>query len=133
MNPRLGILWFVLDNASSAKLRQAVPPAYGKEYYHHVTLQYSVERETVPSFVGKQWTILAYAVALGKDTQACRVQTNGLPDMYGVPHVTLSTDPGIKPYASVAMLQTEHTETPLDPPLTLSGTVQFEYLDKIKD
>src|SRR5688572_10672630 len=113
MSERLGILWFVLDDQSRARLHEAVPPLYSDEYYHHVTLQYGVGRGSVASFIGKQWTIGAYAVGSNTEVQACRVQTNGLPDMYGVPHITLSAMPGIKPYASVAMLQQAHTETPL--------------------
>ena len=69
---RPGILWFVLDDASSERLKQAAP------------------------------------------------------------HITLSTATGIKPFASVAMLKNEHNETPLEP-MTLTGTVQFEYLDQVKD
>lgn len=130
---RPGILWFVLDAESSQRLRQAVPPLYTQSYYHHVTLLYGIERSEVEEFIGKPWTIEAYATAHNKDAQACRVRTNGLPDTYGAPHITLSAAAGIKPFASVAMLKAIHDETPLDPPMKLSGTLQFIYIDEVKD
>jgi len=133
MSERLGILWFVLDKTSAARLRTAVPARYQHEYYHHVTLRYGVPHHAVQALIGQRHTITAYAVAHNDNAQACRVQTHGLPDTYGVPHVTVSTAPGIKPYASVAMLQAAHTEAPLDPPIELSGSVTFAYFDQVKD
>ena len=130
---RPGILWFVLDQPSSERLRLAIPPLYPNTFYHHVTLRYAVEKTEVEQFIDKSWTVEAYAVASDGKVQACRVRTEGLPDEYGAPHVTLSTAMGVKPFASVAMLQAHPTETPLDLPLQLTGTVQFEHLDQVKD
>ncbi len=130
---RLGILWFVLDAPSSERLRKAVPALYPKHYYHHVTLLYGIGRETVASLIGQTHDIEAYAVAHNNQAQAVRVRAQDLPDTYGVPHVTLSTAQGVPPYESVAMLEGEHTEAPLNPPIVLSGTVQFEYLDTVAD
>ncbi len=128
---RPGILWFVLDEASVAKLRQIAPPLYANEFYHHVTLRYGVSKGEVAQYIGKEWRIKVTAIAHNSEVQACRVQTDGLPDEYGVPHITLSTAPGIKPFASVAMLQGAHDERRLEQPVELSGRVQFEYLDQI--
>lgn len=133
MNERRGILWFVLDETSAAALRRAVAPLYPNEYCHHVTLRYGVAREEVEQFIGKKWEVVAHAVAWNDKAQACPVETNGLPDEYGVPHVTVSTAKGVKPFASVAMLQGEHKEESLDPTIVLAGTVEFVYLDEVKD
>ena len=128
MSEPKGILWFVLDEASVRRLREVAPPKYPNEFYHHVTLQYDVERVAVANWIGQAAQVEAYAVGSNSDAQACRVHTPGLPDMYGVPHVTLSTNDGIQPYASVAMLQREHDEMPLATPLKLTGTIEFELL-----
>lgn len=130
---RLGILWLVLDEASSERLRQAAPPMYPNRYYHHVTLLYGVARAAVLEYIGRATTVEAYVVGHNTKAQAARVHTSGLPDKEGVPHVTLSTADGTPPYASVAMLKGEHQEAPMVPPLELSGTIEFEYLDQIKD
>lgn len=132
MSDRPGILWFVLDEASSARLRQIAPPLYPNEFYHHVTLRYGVEKDEVAHYIDKERRVTAVAIAHNSDVQACRVQTDGLPDEYGVPHITLSTAQGIKPFASVAMLQGAHDELRLEQPVELSGRVQFEYLDQIQ-
>ncbi len=132
MSERQGILWFVLDEASSERLRQAVPPRFATLYYHHMTLQHGVGAPAVEQYIGKPWTVEAYAAAYNDEVQACRVRADGLPDMYGVPHITLSTAPGVKPFASVAMLQGKHEEAPIEP-LPLTGTVAFEYLDTVQD
>lgn len=132
MDRQAGILWFVLDRSSTERLRLAVPPRYKNEFYHHVTLQYGVARQAVAAFIDKPWTIKVYAVAHNNEAQACRVDTNGLPDTYGVPHVTLSTAEGIPPFASVAMLQGEHEEIAIEP-IELTGRVAFELLRNITD
>lgn len=130
---RKGILWFVLDESSARALRQAVPPRYKNTFYHHITLAYGVERTDVEQYIARQTTVEAYAVAYNDQTQAVRVHTFNLPDTYGVPHITLSTTPGVKPFASVAMLQGEHEEASLASVLKLTGTIQYEYLDAISD
>lgn len=129
---RSGILWLVLDQSSSASLRAAVPSLYSNEFYHHVTLRYGVTAREVSEFIGKRVTIIATAVAYNDQAQAVRVTTGGLPDEYGVPHITLSTAKGVKPFASVAMLQGAHEEALLDPSLQLSGIVEFKSIDDIK-
>lgn len=133
MTKHAGILWLVLDAESSERLKAAVPPKYENEYYHHVTLQFGVAKDAVSGYIGRDVTIEAYAAGHNDKAQAVRVYVQGLPDMYGVPHVTLSTAAGVVPYASVAMLQGTHQEVPIAPPLQLSGTIEFEYLDHIKD
>lgn len=127
-----GILWFVLDEQSRERLRQAAPPLYQNEYYHHVTLQYGVGREEVASFIGRSRTIKVYAIAYDEHSQACRVDTGDLPDTYGVPHITLSTAIGVKPFASVAMLRGEHSEHKIEY-LEITGTIAFEYIKNVKD
>ena len=125
-----GILWLVLDEASQATLREHITPLFEHIFCHHVTLLYGIAAsdERVAASLNTTQTIEVYALAHDDKAQAVRVKTNGLPDTYGVPHITISTGKGIEPFHSVAMLQGEHTEVPLDPPLTLSGTVQFELL-----
>ena len=109
-----------------------MPPLYPNKHYHHVTLRYGVGKSEVGEFVGRLWAVEAYTVAHNARAQACRVRTNGLPDEYGAPHVTLSTARGIKPFASVAMLKDHPQETWLEQPLLLTGVVHFEYIDQVK-
>lgn len=123
----------MLDEESSARLRRAIPPIYPKTFYHHVTLLYDVGRSEAEGLIGKSWTVEAYAAAHNSQAQACRVRTNGLPDTYGVPHVTLSTATGIAPFASAAMLKGEHDEQPLDPPIRLTGRLEFIYIDEVRE
>jgi len=130
---RPGILWFVLDEDSRERLRRAVPPMYSKQWYHHITLLYGVERSAAEEFIGKPWAIEAYASAHNRQAQACRVNANGLPDTYGVPHVTLSTATGVAPFAAAAMLKGEHDEQPLDSPIRLTGQLEFIYIDEIRE
>ena len=132
MSEATGILWFVLDRASIDRLKKAVAPRYENEFYHHVTLQYGVTRQTVVPFIDKPWAIKMYAVAHNTQTQAGRVDTRGLPDTYGLPHITLSTAEGVKPFASVAMLQGEHQEAAVEP-IELTGTIEFVLLRNITD
>src|SRR5204862_207103 len=83
-------------------------PRFEKAWYHHVTLRYGVERYEVQAIIGQKHQIEAYAAAFNDQAQAVRVETNGLPDEYGVPHVTISTAAAVKPFASVAMLKGSH-------------------------
>lgn len=124
--PEKGILWLVLDNASQAALKARCQPMYEDVFCHHVTLAYGIEPRDprIAEFAGQTHTVASYAHARNGKVQAVRVRTGGLPDTYGVPHVTISAD-NVPPYESVAMLQSEHTEVPLDPPLMLSGTVEY--------
>jgi hypothetical protein len=125
-----GILWLVLDEASQAALHEHVPPVFENVFCHHVTLWHDIspDDEQVAALANTTQTISAYAIADNGKAQAVRVKTPGLPDKYGVPHITISTAKGVTPFQSVAMLQGDHTEVPLDPPLTLTGTIQFEPL-----
>jgi hypothetical protein len=133
MAKRPGILWFVLDEESAAQLRTLVPARFEKTWYHHITLRYGVERYEVAAIIGQRHQIEAYAVAFNDQAQAVRVETNGLPDEYGVPHITLSTTAAVKPFASVAMLKGGHDESKIEPPIALNGTVEFTYIDQVKE
>lgn len=119
-----GILWLKLSSESQAELRAAYPPKYHDRYYDHVTLLFDVERKEVTQYIGRQEQVEAYAHGYNNLIEAVRVRSS-LPDTYGVPHITLSAQPGTAPFASVAMLQGEHTETPRDTPLVITGTIEF--------
>lgn len=128
-----GILWLVLTPDAQQRLRGEHPPVHAEEYYHHMTLAFDVPRSSVEEFIGRSAIVYAYAHAHDADVQAARIRTNpehGLPDTYGVPHVTLSTAEGIEPFASVAMLKGDHTETSIDPHHEIEGTIEFLPFEK---
>ena len=120
-----GILWLQLSPQSQAQLKQAFPPRYPNSFYHHVTLAFGVTRQEVEQYIGQPAVVQAYAYASNVQVEAVRVATDGLPDTYGVPHVTLSTATGIEPFESVAMLQAQHHEVSIEPPLELQGIMAF--------
>jgi choline dehydrogenase-like flavoprotein len=121
----IGTLRLVLDEASREALRAKAPPLFaGNEFYHHQTLRFGVPKAEVADWIGRTVSTTVYAVAWNKEVQAARVQASELPDENGVPHVTLTTAQGVKPYASVAMLEGDHHEQPLD--MTLTGTLVFK-------
>jgi hypothetical protein len=138
-----GILWLELDQRSQAELRQACPPRYasqelGHQLYHHATLLFGVPENApeVSAYLGTEVAIVAYTHAYSGDVQAVRIRPardeHDLPDTtYGVPHITLSINEGIKPFASVAMLQAEagsRFEEPIGP-LALRGVIKFHPLN----
>jgi len=120
-----GILWLKLEEASRQTLQAHFPPKYPTTYYDHVTLAFGTNQELVRGLIGITATVRAYAYASNTEIEAVRVQTNGLPDTYGVPHITLSAQPGVEPFKSVAMLQGEHGEVPISPNLKLFGVIEF--------
>ena len=120
-----GILWLKLHEQSRQLLRDAYPPKYPHSFYDHVTLAYGVSEGSVQQYVGLETSVSAYAYASNNQVEAVRVHTESLPDTYGVPHITLSTQKGIKPFAAVAMLTSEHIEIPCEPPLVLAGRIEF--------
>lgn len=120
-----GILWLKLDATSKRQLQDAFPPHYPDTYYDHITLVFGTPQEPVNHLIGTRSTAIVYAHAHNDKIQAVRVRANGLPDTYGVPHVTLSAQPGVEAFESVAMLQGEHEETEIDPPLEITGTIEF--------
>jgi hypothetical protein len=126
--PETGILWLRLDADSKELLQKLYPHKYPAEYYHHVTLVFGTTRELLRHPIGTLATVRAYAHAHNADIEAVRVETDGLPDTYGVPHITLSAQPGVGPFRSVAMLQGDHQEEPIDPPLELKGDLEFNPL-----
>lgn len=121
---KYGILWLKLSAESRDRLKAAYPPKYTVVYYDHVTLFPDIERQKVTHYIGEQAEVQVYASAFNEHIHAVRVQST-LPDTYGVPHITLSATAGTPPFASVAMLQADHTETQRDQPLTLTGTIEY--------
>ncbi len=120
-----GILWLKLDGASKGELQKAYPPRYPNIFYDHVTLIFGAHQEAVNHMIGKNALAHVLVHAYNDRVEAVRVNTHGLPDMYGVPHITLSAQEGVEPFESVAMLQSEHHEEPVDPPVELDGTIEF--------
>ncbi len=120
-----GILWLKLDEASKGQLQEEYPPRYPNVFYDHVTLVFEAHQAAVNYLIGKKAVAHVLAYARNDHVEAVRVDTHGLPDTYGVPHVTLSTEEGIEAFESVAMLQSEHHEESVDPPLELDGTIEF--------
>lgn len=119
-----GILWLRLSPTAQKKLKNAYPPAYPDNYYHHVTLLFDVAKQDVLQYIGRQEQVEVYAHASNNRIEAVRVRSQ-LPDTYGVPHITLSAQSGVDPFESVAMLRGDHTETPCDPPFAILGTIEF--------
>lgn len=120
-----GILWLRLDARSRRTLQDKYPPKYPNSYYDHVTLVYGVPKDEVGNLIGQSSSVYAWAYAVNSRVEAVRVRTQGLPDTYGVPHITLSTQPGIEPFESVAMLKSVHDEVAIDPPIKLDGELEF--------
>jgi len=117
-----GMLWFVLDDRSQANLRSSCPAQFPRAFGDHATLRFDVPLSAAyEKLVGKPHTIEVYEHCWNNRVQAVRVRTNGLPDQYGVPHVTVSAVG--EPFESVAMLKGSHHSEPLS--LTLNGTVKF--------
>ena len=119
-----GIVWLKLSQTSAEQLRQAFPPQYPNQFYDHVTLVFGAQKTLYEDLVGNHATIRVYAYAKNDEVEAVRVHTGALPDTYGVPHITLSTQKGIKPFASVMMLQGDHHETEIQP-FELEGHIEF--------
>jgi len=124
MNDR-GILWLKLDTQSRARLSAAYPAKYHDTYYDHVTLLFGVLRKDVEEYIGQEAQTSGYAYVDNGYIEALRVDSGDLPDTYGVPHITLSAESGTDPFESVAMLINDHSETPRDAPLVITGTIQF--------
>lgn len=122
--PREGIVWLKLNDESINKLKAMYPPLYPNEYYHHVTLVFGTQRSLFEEIIGRDASVVVHAYARDQNAEAVRVHTNELPDTYGVPHITLSTQRGVKPFASVLMLQGDHHEEQVDQ-FELSGKVEF--------
>jgi len=124
---RNGILWLKLDARSKQLLQQRFPAIYPNTFYDHVTLAYGTTKIAVAELIGKSDSVQAYAYAKNEKAEAVRVNTRGLPDTYGAPHITLSTADGVEPFESVTMLKSDHHETKIAP-LELSGVLEFIYL-----
>jgi len=120
-----GVLWLKLDADSKQLLQKLYPPKYSDPYYDHVTLAFGVPRESVSHLIGQAASANVYAYAHNAKVEAVRVKTSGLPDTYGVPHITLSTQQGVEPFESVAMLKGDHQEVPINPPFELKGQTEF--------
>ncbi|HEX6258889.1 MAG TPA: hypothetical protein VFZ48_05415 [Candidatus Saccharimonadales bacterium] len=124
MDTDKGILWLRLDEPSRARLLQACPPRHATTYCHHVTLRHGVTAQEYEALFGRQCTVEVYEACWDGSVQAVRVNTHGLPDQYGVPHVTISAADGIAPFTSVAMLKDPaHHHQKLS--LELSGVIEF--------
>ncbi|HYG83598.1 MAG TPA: hypothetical protein VD907_01850 [Verrucomicrobiae bacterium] len=124
-----GILWLKLDTHSKKVLLEACPQRYEQLFCDHVTLRYDVPRAEVEGWIGTQTEVVAYEHCWNSNTQAVRVDSLELPNQYGVPHVTISTTAGTKPFTSVTMLQTGNCQRqPIDR-LVLSGVIQFVSLE----
>ncbi len=119
-----GILWLKLDERSKQLLQQRFPASYVSKHYDHVTLAYDAARSTVENHIDKPASVDVYAYAKNDKAEAVRVDTHGLPDTYGVPHITLSTIDGVEPFESVTMLKSEHDEIAIEP-FVVSGTLEF--------
>jgi hypothetical protein len=119
------LLWLKLTPESQQKLHKAFPPRYANQFGDHVTLTDDKTADELTEFVGKKGVAEVYAHATNGSVEAVRVMTHGLPDSYGVAHITLSTVKGVHPFTSVAMLRGEHSEQVVDPPLVLEGTIEL--------
>ena len=116
-----GILWLKLSVKSRNFLLEKFPPRFPNVYYDHVTLAYGVERARVGEYLNAAAEAEVYAYASSAIVEALRVKTYGLPDSYGVPHVTLSTANGVKPFESVSMLKEAHEEAGIIPVFAIEG------------
>lgn len=124
-NSNLGILSLQLSIESTELLQRLYPAKYQDIYCDHVTLVYGAPEEAVKYYTGKAAIASIFAYAHNQRVEAVRVATHGLPDTYGTPHITLSTQEGVDPFESVAMLKSEHDEQPLETEIDLEGTVEF--------
>ncbi|EDK72757.1 metal dependent phosphohydrolase [candidate division TM7 genomosp. GTL1] len=127
-----GILWLKLNPSSKQKLKDTFPPLYTNQFYDHATLKghhAHATRSEVAELIGQPANIEVYAYAKNDKVEAVRIHAHGLPDTYGVPHITLSTKQGIQPFESVAMLKADHDEKPVKP-LELEGIIEFHPFKK---
>lgn len=102
----------VVDHAA---LAAAIPAAFPVAFGHHVTLAFGVLLDDVAAFVGQTFNVRATVNALNGDIQAVRVTLpDGIPCGNKHPHITISAQDGVKPVASNAMLDGDHTAIPID-------------------
>lgn len=102
-----------------------IPTPYHDIFYDHITLAFDVPKTAVVDFIGKKAQAKVYAHAYNQDVEAVRVTTYSLPDTYGVPHITLSTQKGIQPFGSVAMIKNPHNEEAAEPSFDVYGKIEF--------
>jgi hypothetical protein len=126
MEKQKGLLWLRLDEPSRTRLLSICSPRFKTIFCDHVTLRFGIVLTAeYQQLIGSQHTVHAYEHCWNDTIQAVRVITHGLPDQYGVPHVTISAAEGIEPFLSVEMLHGQHHQyEPLNS-IPLTGTVEF--------
>lgn len=114
-----GILWLTLPDQ-----RPPVAPLHANQANHlHVTLQFGVEyTEEIAELIGKEVGVTAVANCSNGRIQALKIN---LPEEVlsmcknPVPHMTISSEDGVKPVESNNMLSSDHSCTVVDIPLSL--------------
>ena len=102
----------VVDQAA---LAAAIPAVFPVGFGHHITLAFGVDLDDVAAFVGMAFNVRATVNATNGDIQAVRVALpDGVPCGNKHPHITISAQDGVKPVASNAMLDGDHSATPID-------------------
>jgi hypothetical protein len=109
----------ILDDQSQRDIRNAHPGKHSKYSGHHVTLDFG-KNEYHEDF-GKQVQITVTGYANDDKAEAVLVSCGGTRCNNPSPHITISTEPGVKPVYSNELLAKGHE--PVKQPLTLYGTV----------
>ena len=112
---------FLSDSAKHQLLRE-VPPEHPQIWAHHVTLWHVSDGVAMPDFPwGQEVSLRVVGEASKNGVQAVVVQLPPSLRSRGIPHITISTERGVPPAASKALLTTH----PVEPHhgLTLKGVV----------
>lgn len=92
-----------LDEASRAELLTQVPPAHADVHASHLTIAFRPSAELLATLpLGEERELEVFAVAADDRGQAVAVR--GVASANAVPHITVSTAPGTKPFYSNDLL-----------------------------
>jgi hypothetical protein len=117
--PRIISNAIILDDASQGELKKHFPGKHSNYSGHHITLDFG-KNEYHEDFGKKvQATVIGYANDDKAD--AVLVSCGGTHCDNRFPHITISTEPGVKPVYSNELLAKGHED--VETPLTLHGTV----------
>ena len=95
-----------LTDMSRQKLLRNFPPKYENVHADHTTLVYDPSEEEVSQFpIGKQVRLKVTGYVEDTNAQAVLVEPQGTRTLNRIPHITISTAPGVKPEYSNTLLK----------------------------
>ena len=117
--PYLGIF---LTKQSQAKLKKALPPAFGNKSGNHLTIQFAPGEDALEKFqkkIGKKVTLVATHLIQTDSYQAIRIKDTVKTER-GFPHITISWKDGSSPKKGNRAMK-ENKGTAIQPWLKLEG------------